>query len=67
VENLLYLFNQFTPDEKQDIKIIRSYINTFYSIIIKYVNLYDILDELLLNLPMYMLRLYNTIQKYVII
>jgi len=51
VEDLLYLFDQFTPDEKQDIKIIRSYINTFYSIIIKYVNLYDILDELLLNLP----------------
>jgi len=50
VENLLYLFDQFTLDEKQDIKIIRSYINIFYSIIIKYVNIYDVLDELLLNL-----------------
>jgi len=50
-KNLSLLFNQFTSDEKQDIKIIRSYINTFYSIIIKYVNTYDILDELLLDLP----------------
>jgi len=44
------LFNQFTPDEKQDIAIIRSRINTFYSIM-KYVNTNYILHELLLNLP----------------
>jgi len=48
--NLLLLFNQFTSYEKQDIKIIRSYINTFYSIITKYVNTNHIFDELLLNL-----------------
>jgi len=35
---------------QQNIKIIRSYINIFYSIIIKYVNTYHIFDELLLNL-----------------
>jgi len=44
------LFNQFTPDEKQDIAIIRSQINTF-SFIMKYVNTNYVLDELLLNLP----------------
>jgi len=48
--NLPFLFDQFTLDNKQDIEIIRSYINTFYSIIIKYVNTNHILDELLLNL-----------------
>jgi len=48
---LQYLFNQFTPDEKQDIAIIRSYINTFYSIITKYIKTYYIRDKLLLNLP----------------
>jgi len=49
-EDIPRLFNQFTPDEKQDIAIIRSQINTF-SFIMKYVNTYYILDELLLNLP----------------
>jgi len=48
--NLPFLFDQFTSDKKQDIEIIRSYINTFYLIIIKYVNTNHILDELLLNL-----------------
>jgi len=49
-KNLPRLFNQFTSDEKQDIEIIRSHINTFYSIIIKYVNTNHIFDEVLLNL-----------------
>jgi len=50
-EYLPHLFNQFTSDEKQDVAISRSCINTFYLIIIKYVNVFHILDELLLNLP----------------
>jgi len=48
---LQHVFKQFTPDEKQDIAIIRSHINTFYSLIIKYINTYYVLDELLLRLP----------------
>jgi len=50
--NLPFLFNQFTSDKKQNIEIIRSYINTFYSIIIKYINRNHILDDIikLLNL-----------------
>jgi len=51
VENLSYLFNQFTSDEKQDIAVIRSQINTFYSVIMRYINTYYLLDELLLYLP----------------
>jgi len=50
-ENLQYLLHQFTSDEKQNIAFIRSYINIFYSIIIKYINTPYILDNLLLNLP----------------
>jgi len=48
---LQHLFNQFTPDEKQDIAIIRSHINIFYSVIMKYINTFYILNDLLLNLP----------------
>jgi len=50
-KDLPYLFNQFTPDEKQDIEVVRSQINTFYSFITKYVNFYIIFDDLLLDLP----------------
>jgi len=49
LENLPFLFNQFTTDEKQDI-VIRSQINIFFSIIIKFVNFQSTLRELILNL-----------------
>jgi len=49
-ENLQYLFRQFTSDKKQNITVIRSYINIFYSVITKYINTPYILDNLLLNL-----------------
>jgi len=48
--DLSHLFIRFTPDEKQDIAIIRSRINIFYSIV-KYIDFYYTLNELLLNLP----------------
>jgi len=48
--NLQYLFRQFTSDEKQNIAVIRSYINIFYSVITMYINASYILDNLLLNL-----------------
>jgi len=38
---LQYFFKQFTPDEKQNIAIIRSHINTFYSVIIKYLYIFN--------------------------
>jgi len=50
-EDLQYLFHQFTSDEKQNIAVIRSHINIFYSVIMKYINTPYILDNLLLNLP----------------
>jgi len=50
-ENLQYLLQQFTSDEKQNIAFIRSHINIFYSIIMKYINTPYILDNLLLNWP----------------
>jgi len=50
-ENLQHLFRQFTSDEKQNIAVIRSHINIFYSVIMKYINTPYILDNLLLNLP----------------
>jgi len=50
-ENLQYLFHQFTSDEKQNIAVIHSHINTFYSVIMKYINTPYIFDNLLLNLP----------------
>jgi len=45
--DLSRLFNQFTPDKKQDI---HSRLNTFYSIE-KYINSHYVLVGLLLNLP----------------
>jgi len=48
---LQYFFKQFTPDEKQDIAIIRSHINTFYSVILKHINIYNVIYELIVNLP----------------
>jgi len=48
LEALQIVFNKFTLDEKQEIAIIRSHINTFYSIITKF---HYVLDELLINLP----------------
>jgi len=50
-KDLPHLFNQFTPDEKKDIAIIRSQINIFFSVIIKFVNFQSIFRQLLLNLP----------------
>jgi len=50
-EYLQYLFHQLTSDEKQNIAVIRSQINIFYSVIMKYINTPYILDNLLLNLP----------------
>jgi len=50
-ETLQYLFRQFTSDEKQNIGVIRSHINIFYSVIMKYINVPYVLDNLLLNLP----------------
>jgi len=50
-ENLEYLFRQFTLDGKQNIAVIHSHINIFYSVIMKYINKPYILDNLLLNLP----------------
>jgi len=38
---LQYFFKQFTSDEKRNITIIRSHINTFYSVIIKYLDLFN--------------------------
>jgi len=35
---LQYFLKQFTPDEKQNVAIIRSHINTFYSVIVKYLD-----------------------------
>jgi len=53
---LPYFFKQFTSDEKQNIPIIRSHINTFYSVIIKYLDLFNGIHvnyviQLLENLP----------------
>jgi len=48
--NLPYLFHQFTSDEKQNIAVIRSQINTFYSVITKYIDSNYVLDDLLSNL-----------------
>jgi len=50
------VFKRFTPDEKQNIAIIRSHINTFYSVIMKYLDFYSVIYihyviELLENLP----------------
>jgi len=36
---LQYFFKQFTPDEKQNVAIIRSHINAFYSVIMKYLDI----------------------------
>jgi len=49
-DNLPYLFHQFTTDEKRNIAVIRSHINTFYSVITKYIDSNYILDDLLSNL-----------------
>jgi len=49
-EYLPYLFHQFTSDEKQNIAVIRSHINIFYSVIMN-INTHYVLDDLLLNLP----------------
>jgi len=49
LDALQTVFNRFTLDEKQEIAIIRSYINTFYSIITKFINFHP--HELLKNLP----------------
>jgi len=53
---LQYFFKQFTPDEKKNITIIRSHINTFYSVIMKYLDFYSVINihyviQLIENLP----------------
>jgi len=53
---LQYFFKQFTPDEKQNIAIIRSHINTFYSVIVKYLDVFSVIHvhfviHLMQNLP----------------
>jgi len=50
-KNLPHLFNQLSSDEKQDIIFIRSQINIFFSVIVKFVNVDFIFHQLLLNLP----------------
>ncbi|KYN10344.1 Aminopeptidase N [Trachymyrmex cornetzi] len=50
-EQLTYLFlNRFTQNEREDVAVIRSYINIFHSIVSKHANTYNILREILLNL-----------------
>jgi len=48
--NLPRVFKQFTLYKKPDIKMIRSQINTFFSIVIKFANHRSILFDLLSNL-----------------
>jgi len=48
---LQYFFKQFTPDEKQNIAIIRSHINTFYSVIMKYIEIQSVIHVLIPSLP----------------
>jgi len=53
---LQYVFKQFTPDEKRNIAIIRSHINTFYSVITKNLNIFHQIQvnyviQLIENLP----------------
>jgi len=50
VINLPRVFNQFLY-EKPDIKMIRSLINIFFSIVVKFANHHTILFDLLSNLP----------------
>jgi len=50
-KDLPHLFNQFTLDEKKDIEIIRSQINFFFSVTVKFVNFYSIFRQLLYHLP----------------
>jgi len=49
--SLRYLFNQFTLDEQQNIAIIRSHINTFYLVIMKYIDIVNVRYRVILNLP----------------
>jgi len=53
---LQYFFKQFASDEKRNIAIIRSHINTFYSVITKYLDIFDQIQvnyviQLIENLP----------------
>jgi len=49
--NLPYVFNQFTLYKKPDIKMIRSQINIFFSVVVKFASNHFIFPDLLLNLP----------------
>jgi len=53
---LQYFFKQFTSDQKRNIAIIRSHINTFYSVIIQNLIIYTVIHvnyviQLIENLP----------------
>jgi len=49
-------FKRFTSNEKQNITVIRSHINTFYSVIVKYLDIFSVIHiqfviQLIENLP----------------
>ncbi|KYN19672.1 Glutamyl aminopeptidase [Trachymyrmex cornetzi] len=44
------LLNRFTQNEKEEVAIIRSYINIFHSLVSKHANTYNILQNILYNL-----------------
>ncbi|XP_018357461.1 PREDICTED: aminopeptidase N-like [Trachymyrmex cornetzi] len=43
-------FSRFTQNQREDVAVIRSHINTFHSIVSKHANTYNILRKILLNL-----------------
>jgi len=49
--NLPRVFDQFTLYKNRDIKMIRSQIHVFLSIVVKFASDYSIFSDLLLNLP----------------
>jgi len=50
LDALQYFFEQFTSDEKQNIVVIRSHINTFYSTIVKYLDFHVLPDRYVIHL-----------------
>jgi len=54
---LHYFFKKFTPDEKQNIAVIRSYINTFYLVFIKYLEIFGTIH------PMYVIQLIENLPE----
>jgi len=49
--NVRRMFNQFTLYKNPDIKMIRSQINIFFSIVVKFANYHSVFFDLLSNLP----------------